>query len=271
MSHSHPKLLATAVPGVQLLMAQYSAYRYDRHVHDTYSFGLTFDGVQSFTCRGARHNNTAGRLIAFNPDEAHDGQPGNGDGFAYAMLWVDSDVLGQCARKAAAPHFVAPTFEDAALARSFAALLPQLAGSHANESLLSQDAVHTWLLELATRHGRVQAAEVPGVRAAQPHAYRMREYLRAHSDQDVQIGELAAYAGVSRVHATRVFSQTFGIAPHQYLNSLRVLHAKRLIDQGHSLAAAAVASGYSDQAHMSKRFKASIGVSPGAYRAMTAA
>ncbi|WP_374991121.1 AraC family ligand binding domain-containing protein [Streptomyces sp. LHD-70] len=44
------------------------------HAHDTYSFGVTDDGAQSFVCRGERHVSAAGLVMTFNPDEPHDGR-----------------------------------------------------------------------------------------------------------------------------------------------------------------------------------------------------
>jgi AraC-like DNA-binding protein len=265
---AHPQLKRTALDGVQLLLAPHSAYRYDRHVHDTYSFGLTYQGVQSFTCRGEQHHNTAGRLIAFNPDEAHDGSPGlDASGFAYAMLWVTPEVLAEhgCSRDWA--HFRQATFDDPTLAQQFAQLINSLSESNPNESLQSQELISAWLAQVTSKHGRLPAAASPHA-ACMPRALRMRDYLRAHSQSDICVEDLALEVGVSRVHATRLFTQAWGIAPHEYLKSLRVIQAKSLIAAGLPLAEVATVAGFTDQAHMSKRFKAAMGMSPGRYKAM---
>lgn len=264
---AHPQLKRTALDGVQLLLAPHNAYRYDRHVHDTYSFGLTYQGVQSFKCRGEQHHNTAGRLIAFNPDEAHDGSPGgDAPGFAYAMLWVKPDVLAEHGDSTSWAHFREPTFDDRTLAQQFAALIQTASEANAHESLQSQELISRWLAKVVARQGRLLSIQPKHASANTARADRMREYLRAHHKQDIRVEDLATQVGVSRIHATRLFTQAFGIAPHEYLNSLRVLEAKRLISTGFSLAEVAFEAGYTDQAHMSKRFKAAMGVSPGQYR-----
>lgn len=267
----HPQLKNTPLAGVQLLTAHYDAYRYDRHVHDTYSFGMTWQGVQAFRCRGADYANTPGRMIAFNPDEAHDGHLGNGQGFAYSMLWVAPDVLADYAGTASWAHFQQATFHDPALAQEFAHLSRLLAQASSQESLLAQEKLGNFLSTLTQRYGRIHVAHAhvdakPRDRIIQC----MRDYLQSHLARDVKVQELADLAGVSRVHATRLFTSAYGIAPHAYLNSVRVMSAKQMIQKGASLTKAALDSGFSDQAHMSKRFKRSMGMSPGQYRSMLA-
>jgi AraC-like DNA-binding protein len=267
----HPQLSNTPLDGVQLMLAEYDAYRYDRHVHDTYSFGITLQGVQSFRCRGTNHANTPGRMIAFNPDEAHDGHPGNGQGFAYRMLWVEPQVLAEYAGSDSWAHFQQATFHDPALAAQFAQISTLLAQAETQESLYAQVELGKFLTALAQRHGRVQpdhASNDAGRRAKRqdPAIQKMRDYLQSHYIRNVKVQELADLAGVSRVHATRMFTSALGIAPHEYLNSTRVIRAKQMIKQGASLTQAAFDAGFSDQAHLSKRFKRSMGISPGQYQ-----
>jgi AraC-like DNA-binding protein len=210
-------------------------------------------------------------LIAFNPDEAHDGHPGDGQGFAYSMLWVEPEVLVQYAGSNAWAHFQQATFHDATLAQEFAQLFHILAQetgqARAQESLHAQEKLGHFLARLTQRHGRVSHGQ--SLTDAKRHdlaVQKMRDYLQSHFASDVKVQELAYLAGVSRVHATRMFTSAFGIAPHEYLNSARVILAKQMIKQGASLTQAAFDAGFSDQAHMSKRFKRSMGMSPGQYQ-----
>ena len=58
--------------------AHFRGHVYHRHSHDTYSFGVTESGAQAFTCRGAGHVSAAGMVMAFNPDDPHDGHTATG-------------------------------------------------------------------------------------------------------------------------------------------------------------------------------------------------
>ena len=59
---------------LEAMHAHFQRHAYHRHSHETYSFGVTEDGVQSFSSRGSAHASAAGMIMAFNPDDSHDGQ-----------------------------------------------------------------------------------------------------------------------------------------------------------------------------------------------------
>jgi len=79
--------------------------------------------------------------------------------------------------------------------------------------------------------------------------------------------ELAATAGVHPVHLAAMFRQFFHQTIGEYVQALRVQHATRLLgDHDLSLADIAIASGFSDQSHLTRTFKRRIGTTPGVYR-----
>jgi AraC-like DNA-binding protein len=71
--------------------------------------------------------------------------------------------------------------------------------------------------------------------------------------------------GLSRYYFLRLFSHKMGMPPHAYLESVRLIHAKRLIKAGLSLNEIAYATCFSDQSHFINRFKQYLGVTPGQY------
>jgi AraC-like DNA-binding protein len=95
---------------------------------------------------------------------------------------------------------------------------------------------------------------------------------RVHSGLDlgVTVGELARNCGMSPSQFTRRFKGVMGLAPAQYLQNLRVNGARRLIASGASLAEAAHAMGFADQAHMQRAFKLRHAMTPGSYAARQA-
>ena len=69
------------------------------------------------------------------------------------------------------------------------------------------------------------------------------------------------------VTLVRAFSARTGLTPHRYLQALRANRARRLIADGLAPSQAAAQSGFSDQAHMTRVFKALFGLTPARYRA----
>ncbi|MFC6935646.1 AraC family ligand binding domain-containing protein [Actinomadura yumaensis] len=118
---------------LEAMHAHFERHVYHRHSHETYSFGVTEDGHQAFTCRGAAHTSAAGMVIAFNPDDPHDGHAADALGFTYRIVHLGPDlvsgVLADIAdRRAALPLFDAPVLDDPVLARNLRALHAALLG-----------------------------------------------------------------------------------------------------------------------------------------------
>jgi len=109
--------------GVELLHAHFERHVYERHSHEGYAIGVTETGVQAFHCRGALHASTTGTIMAFNPDEAHDGHAGIPEGFTYRMLYLPPETVrsvlvdARDGRPADLPFARAPLIRDRVLAR----------------------------------------------------------------------------------------------------------------------------------------------------------
>lgn len=114
--------------GFQRIEAQFAGHGYDPHRHDTYSFGCTLAGVQSFDYRGARRDSIPGLSIVLHPDEVHDGRAGTDAGFHYRMLYVEPrlirDALG--AQASALPFIPGGISDDRKLSQTVASTLEDL-------------------------------------------------------------------------------------------------------------------------------------------------
>ncbi|HEY0717443.1 MAG TPA: AraC family ligand binding domain-containing protein, partial [Streptosporangiaceae bacterium] len=114
---------------VEAMHAHFQSHVYHRHSHDTYSFGVTDHGAQTFTCRGSTHVSAAGMVMAFNPDDPHDGRSATGPGFTYRMIHLGPDLVTELLGSAGRPLFRAPVVGDPALARRLRLLHTVLTGS----------------------------------------------------------------------------------------------------------------------------------------------
>ena len=78
---------------------------------------------------------------------------------------------------------------------------------------------------------------------------------------------LAREAGVSAFHFARLFKQSTGNSPHQYLLQRRLDRAKTMLRQAQmSLAEISASTGFADQSHFTKVFRRFTGVTPSEYR-----
>jgi AraC family transcriptional regulator len=96
---------------------------------------------------------------------------------------------------------------------------------------------------------------------------RVLELMEARATERLTLDVLAREAGLSPAHFARAFKESVGRAPHQYLMSLRLDRARRLLDAPNAgLSDVALQTGFADQAHFTRFFKRRFGVTPGAVR-----
>jgi AraC family transcriptional regulator len=96
---------------------------------------------------------------------------------------------------------------------------------------------------------------------------RVVAFIEEHLGSDIGIATLAALAGYSPDHFARLFKQSFGLSPYQYILQRRVERAKSLLrGRAHSIAEVAMLCGFASQAHFHTTFKARTGVTPGVFR-----
>ena len=134
------------------------------------------------------------------------------------------------------------------------------------ETLLADEKLLAFYLAATERHGGglpavIAAGREPGAVA------RTKDYLLAHLAEATDFQELARHVGLSAWHLIRVFRKATGLTPHAWLVDRRVHQARELLRAGESPSLIAAQCGFADQAHLTRAFKARLGVTPGQYKA----
>jgi AraC-like DNA-binding protein len=259
--------LAPRQPGIERLEAYFSGHGYDPHRHDTYAIGMTMSGVQLFDYRGTTVHSHLGRAITVHPDEVHDGRAGTESGFRYRIAYIEPRLiqaaLGDTPRPL--PFTGAGTTEDVRLIR---AILPALQDLDRPLEDLQLDQI---IAEVAAALVALDRSNrQPGLPRANTRAVALaRGFLDAHAEQMVASEQLEGVTGLDRFALARHFRACLGTTPHRYQVMRRLDRARRLIQTGSSLADAAAASGFADQAHMTRQFKNAYGISPGRWQRTT--
>jgi AraC-like DNA-binding protein len=254
---------------LDVFQANFKTYAFARHWHDYYVIGLVEAGAQSFWCRNATYTTPPGGLIVLNPGDPHTGQAAVASGFAYRALYPTLNhmarAMAEFGKPAQLPRFPSLRIDDPALAKAVRGLQIAIGGAH---SAIERES--RWLSLLTTliqRYG-TERLSLPAV-GGEPRAVAgARAYMEAHYAERVTLAMLAAEVGLSPFHLVRVFQRAAGMPPHVYLESVRIRHAQRLLAAGRPLADVAYATGFSSQSHFTSRFRQSIGVTPGAFRAL---
>lgn len=101
--------------------------------------------------------------------------------------------------------------------------------------------------------------------------HRAIDHLQRHYADNVRMVKLAELAGVSLAQLERHFRNVFQITPQQALTRLRIEAAMRLLGGADSIAAIGLACGFADQSAFARQFKATVGMTPRAFRKIAAA
>ena len=116
-------------------------------------------------------------------------------------------------------------------------------------------------------------ADAPSVDKLQPgglatwQAKRTLAYIEANLASKMEIDGLANVVALSRSHFSRAFKRSLGLSPMEYVVVRRVERAKAMISETREpLAEVALACGFADQAHLNRRFRDIVGISPGRWR-----
>jgi AraC family transcriptional regulator len=96
---------------------------------------------------------------------------------------------------------------------------------------------------------------------------QVTDYIYQHSAQNPSLMMMAEIVHMSPYYFSRLFKQSTGFTPHQYLLKCRTAQAKQLLKTT-NLAIADIAGqvGFVDQSHLNRHFKRHFGVSPSQFR-----
>ncbi|MEN5150692.1 AraC family transcriptional regulator [Pseudomonas orientalis] len=156
--------------------------------------------------------------------------------------------------------------EDARLSGCFHQLIA-LNWREPGERLLTSSLAHEMLSHtLLSQVGARDGLRVKGGLAAHQRR-RLVEYIDQHLQDAISLGQLAGLCALSEYHFARMFRQSFGLPPHQYLLARRLARAKSLL-RGSALAVGEIAlmCGFSSASHFNQRFRQAMGAAPGDYR-----
>lgn len=97
--------------------------------------------------------------------------------------------------------------------------------------------------------------------------YKIVQYINAHVADRICVTHLCALLGLSEGHFSRLFTITFGKSPHAFVVGCRLeLAIHHMLHTDASLSDIALVCGFSDQAHLCRRFRDASGQTPAAWR-----
>lgn len=95
------------------------------------------------------------------------------------------------------------------------------------------------------------------------------EYINEHLHRNLTLTEIATELDMSQYYFCRLFKQSIGMTPHQYLMQQRVERSKQLLKQPEQkIVDIAAQCGFANPSHFAKCFRQRMGISPQQFRSI---
>jgi AraC-like DNA-binding protein len=213
--------------------------------------------IGSWWARGEERPLSSGAVLLSEPGEAQYITSASAPASFFIVAWdrnvIERRTADSGGLKWKAPYLARPGDHLDRLA----ALVVSAEDSNAFEEVFNDVTAH--IVREAAETGasrRTGNANHPGIR-------RAMERLSTDFREPTSLDDLAKEARLSKFHFVRCFRQATGLSPHRYRKLLRVLSARRLLEQGSSVAEAASQASFADASHLSRTFREWLGVTPG--------
>lgn len=253
--------------GLDVAAARFVHHAFRPHTHDQLMLGLIDRGTKSFRRERARFLAGPGAISVVNPGDLHTGSRALGHELRYRALYVPASVLAAMAERPAdgsPPAFATGVVRDAPLFLKLSRAHAAIAGGDsrmAREHLVLEAVAH-----LVRLHASLDRRRQPTLAQAPLQVRRAHELIADRFAEELSIAAIARAAGMSPYHLMRQFRRFTGLPMHVFQNQLRVERGKALLRRGMAAAEVALAVGFADQSHFTKRFKELVGAPPASYQ-----
>jgi AraC-like DNA-binding protein len=188
-------------------------------------------------------------------------------------LYVPNTLIAECARDMPGRH--APVLRSEAVPRTDivvdwlgrALLEADRVGGSFGQTYADCISMAIVARLMASAGGVATSERSRGSRLAQWRLRRAIDYVEARLDESVSLADVAASAGLTRMHFAAQFRAATGLRPHEYLLRRRIERAQEmLLRTGISLVDVALSVGFQTQSHFTSVFKRYAGQPPRAWR-----
>lgn len=191
------------------------------------------------------------------------------DDFEFLAIALDPGFIKQAFQETGLPEDI--SFQtrrgdsDAGIADFTHHFKRELASGSYCGALYGESLAVAFALHLLEHHcDRSKKLRKPPGKLSSQQLKQVIDYIHAHLSNDINLVELAAQVHLSAFHFGRLFKASLNLSPRQYILQNRVERAKKLIETAAKpdLTDIGLQVGFYDQAHFTKAFKRSVGITP---------
>lgn len=251
--------------GLEILSCS-NDHQFSKHLHDGYVLWLNSESGEHFSVNGTSDILHLGRISIIEPGVVHSNRaciPNHRHlrSFYFSEVFLQK-LYTHLTEKLIDYSLPTCTISNHHLWREFCGLHDLLL--HSEDSLSKE-------VETVTTFSKLYDEDLRrGVRSGfsteKNRIQRVVDYFHGNINRKIHLDELADLVHCTSYYLIRLFQEQRGIAPHKFLIQIRLERARVLLDEGHDIVDAALLSGFADQSHLTRLFKARYGLTPGVYR-----
>ena len=242
---------------------QIQGYLTKPHWHEHVEFIYVLEGEAIFGVNNQEFLAREGDFIVANSNEVHSiyctGKPLKDIVIIFEMEQISKTLAGKSA-------IYSPFVErDTKIMEYMSVLCEEFEEKKPESRLMSKGLVYMLLAYLTRKYAVAMLEEKSMVKRARnlERINVVLDYIEKHYAESINNTELAQLIHVSDNHFYYLFKEIIGMAPHQYVNELRLKKAMNLLMRGqHTLPEIAEKTGFPDYNNFGRKFKEYYGYPP---------
>ncbi|TXK74443.1 AraC family transcriptional regulator [Paenibacillus sp. N3.4] len=239
--------------------------KFPNHFHDYYVIGFIEKGQRYLVCKNEEYIINSGDVILFNPKDAHACEQMDGKTLDYRCINISVDIMRQTVREITGREYLPRFTQNVLYQNELAASLRELhLMIYQEDKDFKKEELFLFLIEQLIQEYADTVSTQP-IHETTSEVRAVCDYLESNYATTITLDHLSALTKLSKYHLLRSFTKQKGISPYSYLETIRIGHAKKLLERGIPPMEVAFQTGFSDQSHFSNFFKKLIGLTPKQY------
>lgn len=253
--------------GIPFSRVAYTTHEFAPHFHDHFVIMKVRSGINLGRNGRKSYAVDDSKLLVLEPGSLHTGSSWAGRRLVYEAMYPDTYNLRAIADRFHLPikgelAFEGCVLEHPDLVQAFVVLFQSV--SKDSDSLDTDSRLCEFVMHLLTKavHKTIDHS------VKDPESIRKAiAYIISHfAEHEISLDHISQAAGVTPHYLIRRFKSSTGQTPFEFLRNYRVERSKEYMRRDVSLTEIAYSTGFFDQSHFIRNFRAVTGWSPGLYR-----
>ena len=239
--------------------------KFPNHFHEYYVVGFVAGGSRFLICKNKEYTINKGDLVIFNPLDNHTCEQIDDKALDWRCLNIEKEVMHRMAKEITGIDNL-PIFTATVVCQSDA--IPILKDLHdmimeGKKGFCKEENFYFLIEQLLTNY---TASMTDTLAQTSRETQAACNYIESNYTELITLGDLSQISDLNKYTLIRNFTMQRGITPYQYLSTIRINKAKKLLEAGISPIETAMQTGFTDQSHFTKFFKNFIGLTPKLYQ-----